>query len=95
MSRLSFASKAMPSTTVYFGLDFPETTSAHYWVEVWEDGKEVPSVELYTGSPVGINGCFAINDMRCSRGEILDYLGWHGCPENYLHLIAMDLDPAS
>lgn len=95
MSRLSFASKAVPSARVYFGLDFAGTASAHYWAEVWEEGKGNPSVEVYTGLPLGINCCYGISDRPCSRGDLLDFLEWHGCPENYLHLIAMDLDPAS
>lgn len=88
MSRLSFTSKAMPSTKVCFGLDLAGTQYAGYWVQVWEDGKDEPIIDRDT------RGYFDNSDSLCSRGEILDILNHHGCDEKYVHRIAMDLDPA-
>jgi len=86
MSRITFRSTLVPSYEITFGLDCPNTALAGYFLDIWSDGEEWPYIELDTRPG------FVPNPV--SRGDILDTLKQHGCPEEYIHRIAMDLDPA-
>ena len=85
MSRLSFNSEVLTDTKVYFGLDCAGTPFAGYFVTIHLDGDNEPLLELDTRP--------GFTPRAASRGVILDTLEKHGCPQIYLDLIAMDLDP--
>jgi len=86
MSRITFRSTVIPSYEITFGLDRPNTPLAGYFLYILEDGEDWPYIDLDT------RPAFAENPV--SRGDILDTLKHHGCPEKYIHRVAMDRDPA-